>query len=116
MLNTHFQAATNRALQRKKKISDAAYTYIRGGVSLKRLAYSFGVSENTIADWFCEAIANKYITSDSMCVSIMKKHIAEYEFCNDISNSYLRTMYELAFTNRGSKSPSLAANIAPALA
>jgi len=94
---------TNDLVIRKDKIINAVYAYIFDGQNLKKLSKTFGVSQNTIAEWFCEAVSEKYIASDSLCASFMRKHIAEYEYYNNIQNSCLRIMYQSAFDIRNKK-------------
>lgn len=89
----------NVQAENRRIIVSAVRTYINTDFNLKKAALLFGVSENTLASWFCEAVSERYV-SDDMCLSIKRKHVAEYEAANDIQNSYLRTMYDLAFAKR----------------
>ena len=47
-----------------------------------------------------EEYSKKYIESDDMCVTIMKKHIKEYESFHNMLSSSLRAMYNTAFKER----------------
>lgn len=69
-------------------------------VTVDFLAKTFNVSENTIARWFCEAIAKSYIDSFAMCEQLLIKHIVEYENKYALTNSSLRQMYNHALEMR----------------
>lgn len=85
----------------KMNILDAVTTYTQmPHTTITYLAVYFNVSENLIADWFCEAISNGYINNDATCIDIMKKHIVEYERKHQLSNSSLRAKYKAAFESR----------------
>ena len=69
-------------------------------VKVSDIAYDFNKSENEISNWFLNAIAKSYISSNDMCIKLEEKHIAEYEKKHHISNSSLRQMYNEAFRKR----------------
>lgn len=84
-----------------RNVVSAAYTYYRiPWMTISGLANSFKVSKNTINKWLVEAVENGYVTEISICRSISKKHIEEYERSIGISESCLRDHYNFAFSNR----------------
>lgn len=97
-------ATKNQPLENKSRIVRAVRTYIETNLNLRTLSIVFGVSENTLANWFCEAVSKKYV-SDDMCLAIKRKHIEEYEYDHNINNSSLKDMYDFAFNQRKIISP-----------
>lgn len=91
---------TDEAMKHQKNILTAVHSYINTSATLNTLSDLFSVSLNTLCSWFCEGISKRYIADDSMCMAVMKKHIAEYESLHYIDNSALRSMYDSAFTER----------------
>ena len=85
----------------KKAIEAAARQYIDfSHITLARLANSFPVSENTISNWLLEAVSQRYIPDDTLCLRIMQKHIREYEYIHNMRYSSLRQLYKSAFEKR----------------
>lgn len=84
-----------------RNVVSAAYTYHRiPWMTISGLANSFKVSKNTINGWLIEAVENGYVSEISICKSISRKHIEEYERTIGIAESCLRGHYEHAFSNR----------------
>lgn len=96
---------SKQKIEHQRNVTSAAYTYNNiNWMTIRKLAHSFGVSENTIANWLCEAIEYGYVATDAMCESIMKKHVAEYETEHHINNSCLRGIYARAMVSRSNLS------------
>jgi len=92
---------TWQMIQHQRYVTSAAYTYHNiDWMSLGRLAKEFGVSQNTIADWLCEAVEKRLVPADDVCRKIMLKHIREYERTHRISGSCLIGKYNAAFRAR----------------
>ena len=101
MGHTNVLMQASRLLEHRAKVIQAAQSYNDlSWMTITKLANSFGVSENTITEWLCEAVSNRYVASDLICKQIMIKHIAEYEQKHNISNSSLRAKYQAAFSVR----------------
>ena len=101
--NTGYQA-----LRHQKNVVSAIYAYCGPKfMTISILANQFHVSENTISNWFCEAVEKRYVASDAICYQVMAKHIKEYEEKHLLVDSSLRTMYQLAFEARGCPTPSI---------
>ena len=82
------------SIEHERNLVNVAYTYYNiPWMTIKGLALSFKVSENTITDWLCEAIEKRYVESAMMCSRIKDKHISEYETKHGIHNSELRDKY-----------------------
>ncbi len=99
------------AMEHKSTVIKAACVYVSTDINLNGLSFIFNVSQNTISNWFCEAISEKYIANDAICINIMKKHVAEYEELHRLENSHLRTMYAAAFAARSTISPKIISSI-----
>ena len=111
MGHTNVLMQASRLLEHRAMVIQAAQSYIDfGWMTISKLANSFKVSENTITEWLCEAISNRYVANDYICAQIMKKHIAEYEQKHNIANSSLREKYKQALTTRSQTSCSLDIN------
>ena len=93
--------------EHKRNVISAAYTYHNiHWMTITSLAESFKVSGNQITEWLCEAVSKGYVADDSICESIQRKHIKEYESYLNIANSSLRTKYQEAFACRNASSVS----------
>ena len=82
----------------------AANSYPLPGRTIQSTANALKVSTNQLTTWFCEAIAQGFITSDTLCVMIMNKHIAEYEKNLNMSATSLRDLYKAALKKRFNRS------------
>ena len=105
MVHTNVLMQASRLLEHRALAIQVAESYGNiNWMTITKLANSFNVSENTITELLCEAVANRYIASDLMCSKIMQKHIAEYEKKHNLSDSYLRLKYRSALTKRSKTS------------
>ncbi|MBQ8042747.1 MAG: hypothetical protein IJ272_01180 [Clostridia bacterium] len=97
--NALYQAS--KVLEHRTAVLNAALWYLQfNWMTTDGLARSLNVSGNTINKWLCEAVANRYIINDEICIQIMRKHVREYEHKHQIKNSSLRQMYKNAFEAR----------------
>ena len=89
------QIASNSAHQ--TNVTNAVMWYVQFDcMSIERIAKEFLVSENTITNWFCEAIEKNYIRNMHLCKQLIRKHIFEYEAKHHLKNSSLRQLYKTA--------------------
>ena len=97
--NKHSNAS--KIIQHRSNVLSAIATYLTSpSITIAALAHMFNISGNDVHNWFCEAVAKKYISKDEICISLMQKHVREYEKNHNIKKSSLRDMYKKAFEAR----------------
>ena len=100
MANYHTQPILTPDTIWTRKVVEAANSYLLPGRSIQSIANGLNVSRNQLTKLFCEAIAQRYITSDTSCVMIMNKHITEYEKTLNTTSESIRELYKSALEER----------------